>query len=87
MNGREARRFQVDDAPIRTIALLYSPASDLGRLLTTPSVDVWITIEGWPAKLEIKDQADYPSGRELIMEISLDITDVDAGDIVVEPPQ
>ncbi len=87
VNGREARRFQMDDAPIRTIALLYSPASDMGRLLTNPSVDVWITDEGWPARLVIMDQANYPSGRELLMEISLDIIDVNAGDIEVEPPQ
>ncbi len=87
VNGREARRFHMEEAPLRTIALLYGPGSDMGRLLTTPSVDIWITDEGWPAKLVIMDQADYPSGRELLMEISLDITDVDAGDIVVEPPQ
>lgn len=87
VNGREAHRFQVEDVPISTIALLYSPGSDLGRLLTAPSVDVWITEAGWPARLVIKDQADYPSGRELIMEISLDITDANAGDIKVEPPQ
>lgn len=87
VNGREARRFQLDAAPIRTIALLHGPVSDMGRLLTTPSVEIWITDEGWPAKVVIKDQADYPSGRELLMEISLDITDVDAGDIVIEPPR
>ncbi len=59
----------------------------MGRLLSTPSVDVWITKEGWTVRLMIKDQATYPSGRELLMEISMDITDVDAGDIKVEPPQ
>ena len=87
VNGREARRFQIKDTPLRTIALLYSPESDMGRLLTTPSVDVWITEEGWPARLEIKDQGTYPSGRELLMDISLDIIDANAGDIEVEPPQ
>ena len=86
VNGRETRHFRIEGSTLRIIATLYGPESDMGRLLTTPSVDVWITGDGWPAKLTIKGQAEYPSGRELLMEISLDVRDANANDIKVEPP-
>ncbi len=86
VNGQETHHFQIERVMIRTIGLLFGPVSDMGRLLTTPSVDVWITPDGWPARLELTSTEEYPSGRELSMEISLEITDPNADDIEVEPP-
>ena len=57
-----------------------------GRLLTAFNVDVWLTEEGWPARLEAKSEANYPSGREFSAELSLEIRDVNSEDVSVEPP-
>lgn len=86
VNGLETSHYQFEDARLFTGAYLFNAESDMGRLLERYSVDVWLTEDGWPARLESRSQGTYPSGRELSMELSLEITDVNSKDIAVEPP-
>ena len=82
----EADHYRLEQAPLQTAATLWDVQSDPGRLLKAFDVDVWLTGDGWPARLEVKSQAKYPSGRDFSMELSLEIRDVNSGDISIEPP-
>ena len=82
----EADHYRLEQVPLETAATLWGAQSDQGRLLTAFNVDVWLTEEGWPARLEAKSEANYPSGREFSAELSLEIRDVNSEDISVEPP-
>lgn len=82
----ETDHYRLRQVPLDTAITLWDAQSDMGRLLTIFDVDVWLTEDGWPARLEAKSQGQYPSGRDLSAELSLEISDVNSGDISIEPP-
>jgi hypothetical protein len=82
----EADHYRLRQVPLNTAIALWEAQSDMGRLLTTFDVDVWLTEDGWPARLEAKSRGQYPSGRDFSAELSLEISDVNSGDISIEPP-
>ena len=87
VNEVEARRLDVDGVQRDTATVLFGQQSDMGRLLTTYDIEVWLAEDGdWPVRMTAKSTGTYPSGRELTMEISLDIADVNSDDISIEPP-
>lgn len=86
LNGLKTQHFQIEQADLEVAATLFGPESDMGRLTKLYDLDMWVTEEGWPAKLEASSDGTYPSGRQLFMEVTLEIRDVDAGDIEIEPP-
>lgn len=86
VNGVDTNHYEFEDVSLLTGAYLFNSGSDQDRLLRVYSGDVWLAEDGWPVRLESRSQGTYPSGRELSLEVSLEITDVNAEDIVVEPP-
>lgn len=87
LNGLETQHFEIEGANLEVAATLFGAQSDMGRLAKLYSVDAWLTDKGWPARLEAKSAATFPSGRQLFLEVSLEIKDVNAGDIQVESPE
>ena len=82
----ETDHYRLEQVPLQTAVTLWQPQSDPGRLLTNFDVDIWLTEDGWPARLEVKSEAKYPSGRDFFAELSLEIIDVNSEDISIEPP-
>lgn len=87
LNGLKTQRFQVEQVGLEVAATLFGSESDMARLAKLYDVDVWLTEEGWPARIEAGSDGTYPSGRQLFFDVSLEIRDVNAGDIEVESPE
>jgi hypothetical protein len=86
LNGAASRHYRFDGVEAETAGVLLGPVSDMGRLLKEYDVDVWLSEDGWPIRLETSSEGTYPSGRKLFIELALEIKDVNAIDIEVEPP-
>ena len=86
VDDTEARHFRAEGVAMETASDLFGAASDMGRLLKSYDVDVWLTEEGRLVKLESLSSAPYPSGRELTMRISLDVGPYDEDGIEIEAP-
>ncbi len=86
VNGVDTTHYQFEDVSLFTGGYLFNAGSDQDRILKVYSGDVWLAEDGWPVRLESRSQGAYPSGRELSLEVSLEITDVCSEDIAVEPP-
>ena len=86
VNGLDTSHYHLEDVALLTGSYLFNAGSDMGRLLQRYAVDVWLTEDGWPGRLEAESQGTYPSGRELFMELSLEISDVNSEDVAVERP-
>ena len=82
----EADHYRLEQVPLQTAVTLWGGLGDQGRLLRAFDVDVWLTKDGWPVRLEALGQAKYPSGRDFSAELSLEIGDVNSGEISIEPP-
>ena len=86
LNGITTHHYRFDRVDSDTAAGLFSSQSDMGRLLNEYEMDIWFAEEGWPARLEARSEATYPSGRQLSLEVTFEVRDVNAKDIEVEPP-
>ena len=86
LNGAASRHYRFEGVEAETAGVLLGAESDMGRLLTVYDVDVWLSEDGWPARLETSSEGTYPSGRKMFIELALEIKDVNAKDIEVEPP-
>ncbi len=86
LNGNSTSHYRFDGVDADTAGVLHGPVSDMGRLLTVYDVDVWLAEDGLPARLEARSEGTYPSGRKISIELALEIRDVNAKDIEVEPP-
>ena len=86
VNGVDTTHYEFEDVSLLTGGYLFNTGSDPDRVLQVYSGDVWLTEDGWPVRLESSSRGTYPSGRELSLEVSLEITDVDSEDIAVERP-
>ena len=87
VNGVEARHFRFEGAQLSTAVKLFGASSDMGRLLTVYDVDVWLeSKEGWPVRIVSDGRGLYPSGREMFMNFTLEVSDVNDKDIKIEPP-
>lgn len=87
VDGVSTLRYEVEDVELDTAVQVWTAASDPGRVVKKFAVTVWLSEEdNVPVRMESKGVGTFPSGRELTMELSLDISDIDAGDVKVEPP-
>ncbi len=83
----KARRYQLDPFPTSLAASIWTAESDMGRLITEYSGDIWIAEKGtFPVQMELVGTGLYTSGRELVTEISMEIADYGSSDIKVEAP-
>jgi len=71
----------------QALAKIFGPGSDEDYVIQKMSVDVWLTEKGgWPARMEIRGSGFYADGRELRMELVVDVKDVNNKKIKVERP-
>lgn len=86
LKGEATRHYRFDRIEAATAAVIFGNEGDFGRLNVVYELDVWLTEDGWPARLETRSEGNYPSGRKLFIEVSLEVRDVNGNDIEVEPP-
>ncbi len=87
VDGEIALRYEAQGVALDTAVKIWTEQSDMGRILKTYTVKVWLSKDKKvPLRMESTTTGAYPSGRELKMEVSLSVKDVDASDIKVEPP-
>ncbi|MDP2950333.1 MAG: hypothetical protein Q8P22_12450 [Chloroflexota bacterium] len=88
VNGTETLHYSLSGvAKGEALAKIIGPDSDPNYLIQKISVDVWLAEKGgWPARMEIRGSGFYADGRELRMELVIDIKDVNNKKIKVEPP-
>jgi len=87
IDGEKALRYQADGVGLDTAVKIWTERSDMGRILKTYAVKVWLSKDKKvPLRMESTTTGMYPSGRELRMEVSLSVKDINADDIKVEPP-
>ena len=83
----EARRFHIKGASLQTAAELFGGGSDMGRLLTSYDVDVWLSEgEGHLVKVESVSKGTYPSGREMTVKLSLEAGPYNEKGIEIKAP-
>ncbi len=87
INAIEALRFSVEQADINPIGELFGGQTGQSELLQTHSVQAWIGAEdGRPLRLEAESVGAYPSGRELRLDLTLEIEDFNDKGISIRPP-
>jgi hypothetical protein len=87
IDGKEVLRYELKGAELETAVVIFTAKSDMGRLLKTYDVTVWLAKKDRsPVRIDSVSVGSYPSGRQLTMNISLSFKDINAGDINVEPP-
>ncbi len=68
-------------------AKIYGPGSDLDILLKELDVDLWLSEkDNWPVRMKLSSSGLYGDGRELRVDLLVDIRDANSADIRVEPP-
>lgn len=81
------RHVRIDGVSLSAASQLFGSASDMGRLLTSYDVDLWLSRnKDRVVKVEAVSRASYPYGRELSATIVLEIGSYNDGDIEIEPP-
>lgn len=87
LGERAARRYRIEGVAGEAASDIFGPESDMGRLLKSYDVDVWLSEpEGQLVKVESVSRASYPSGREMTMRITLEVGPYNEGGISIEPP-
>jgi len=68
-------------------AKIHGPGSDLDILLKELDVDLWLSEKDtWPVRMKLSSSGLYGDGRELRVDLLVDIRDANSADIRVEPP-
>lgn len=71
----------------QAMAKIFGPGSDMAILIQALDVELWLAEKDrWPTRLDIAGSGFYSDGRELRVDVSIDISDANSGDIRVEPP-
>jgi hypothetical protein len=82
-----AMRFSINGATLPVSSQLLGPQSDMGRLLQSYDVNLWLSEDkARLVKAEAVSKATYPFGRELSIRFTLEAASYDEKGIEVEPP-
>ena len=83
----EARHVRIDGAPLSAASQLFGPGSDMGRLLTSYDIDLWLSkSNNRLVKVEAVSKAVYPYGRELSATIVMEVGSYNDDEIEIQPP-
>jgi hypothetical protein len=90
VNGVDSLRYSIDRAGIEALgcsgAVLGQEATP-DDLPEDSSMDLWLAEDGgWPVRLTMTAQGVMDNGNEMSLDFSMDVTDVNAADIDIEPP-
>jgi hypothetical protein len=86
VGGVAAKLYASDSAEADIAARVWGADSDMGRLIGTYAVKIWIAEDGDPLRMEASGSGAYPGGREITVEISLELRDIGDSGIKVERP-
>ena len=87
LGDTKTRHVRIDGASLTAAAQLFGPASDMGRLLTSFDVDLWLRHKDHrPVKIEAVSKASFPYGRELSIRFVLEIGSYNDDEIDIQPP-
>jgi hypothetical protein len=83
----DTRHVRVDAASLSAASQLFGPASDMGRLLTSYDVDLWLNKDNDRlVKVEAVSKGTYPFGRELSLKVVMDVSSYNDDEIQIQPP-
>ena len=84
----DTQRFHFDDVTSDFVSLLPSRVgSDDAQYVKKLTVDIWLTKDNWPARLEVRGNGSYPDGRAISVEFITQVTDPNDEEIRIEPPE
>jgi len=87
VDGVKASLYESDAREADIAAAIFGSESDMGRLVGTYAIKVWLTEDGDPLLMEASGTGTYPAGgREISVEISLALRDIGDSGIKVERP-
>lgn len=87
-NGVNSTGYTLRGAETSIPVAVWGSTSDVGRLVSAMSGDVWIANrERIPVSVQVDGRGKYESGRDLTASISMEITDLGKKGIRVEPPE
>ena len=83
-----AERYHIEGIESDFIARLPSRAGgDDAVYARNVTIDVWLTEDKWPARLEVHGSGTYPDGREITATFITQVSDPDDDTIEIEPPE
>jgi len=88
VNGVNTLHYSLTDVfSEQGMAQIFGAGSNMDILLKRLNVDLWLAEdEGWPARMEIRSSGLFSDGRELRVELTAELRDVNSEEIKVEPP-
>jgi hypothetical protein len=88
VNGVKALHYSLPDVfSEQAMAQIFGAGSEMDILMKRLNVNLWLAEDGgWPARMEIRSSGFFSDGRELRVELTVDLTDVNSDEIKVEPP-
>jgi hypothetical protein len=87
VNGEDTLRYELTGLKLDTVEQIWGATSDMGRILDTFDLEVWLTRKGEvPVRIVSRSEGAYPSGRPFTMDLTLDVRDLNDAP-TVEPPE
>lgn len=87
IDGVKALRYEAKDVALNTAVMIWGAQSDPGRVVKKYTVTVWLSEEEEVlVRVESRATGTFPSGREISVELTLEVSDINASDIKIEPP-
>ncbi len=84
----KALHLQIASASLEASSQIYGSESDMGRLLKSYDVDLWLSEkDARLVKFEAVAKGTYPYGRELSTTFGLEVASYNDKSIEIEPPQ
>jgi len=84
----EARHVRLKGVTLDASSQVFGPESDMGRLLKTYDVDLWLNkTKNRLVKVDAVSRGTYPYGRELSVSFDLEVNSYNDKSIKVDPPK
>jgi len=87
VSDTEARHVRLEGVTLDASSQIFSSESDMGRLLKSFDVDVWLNkTKSRLVKVDAVSRASYPYGRELSVTFDLEVKSYNDDSIKIDPP-
>lgn len=88
VNGVKTLHYSLADVfSEQAMAHIFGAGSEMDILMKRLNLELWLAEDGgWPARMEIRTSGVLADGRELRVELTAELRDVNSDEIKVEPP-
>ena len=88
VNGVKALHYSLADVfSEQGMGQIFGVGSEMDILMKKLNVELWLAEDdGWPARMEIRSSGVFADGREMRVQLTVDLRDVNNAEIKVEPP-